>query len=405
MPSDLDKIPYFTINKFIWKWKFHDGADGCKIVPNIALSMDKPAPPLPILQKPKVAEPKHASTEPKRDSLDKMVDGLERVGKSLARFQAWLNAPDSPKPTIVKLKRDDSVPAFDIQEIPATMRKIYLPTSAALMERWFSGKLNYSRTSSDEEVEINQDGLSYPSDMYDMSTVKLDWVLRFPRAKQQFDHLINEEIRSQKSINQLYKLLLPYKDCATRLYTDDICGNDLRSIHRRFQFQYSRVDSTLGQKIGTQLDAQLRNNGVPDDLSGALGSFNIYAALGSARFSWDVDSRRTTAEVTGLWVYVKDNYTFTDKSGERSQYLGHWSSDGVIVVPYSAAAAFLNSEHVPYVKYAVARGNPFIKGNVYYPVENIDFRRWSEMHGRGGDFIIYSDKKYIPISPFIKIRL
>nr|WP_310645704.1 hypothetical protein [Burkholderia cenocepacia] len=27
------------------------------------------------------------------------------------------------------------------------------------------------------------------------------------------------------------------------------------------------------------------------------------------------------------------------------------------------------------------------------------------MHGRGGDFIIYSDKRYIPISPFIKIRL
>lgn len=405
MPSDLDKIPYFTINKFIWKWKLHDGADGCKIVPNIALSMDKPAPPIPIQQKPKVAEPKRASTGPKRDSLDKMVDDLERVGKALARFQAWLNAPDHPKPAIVKLKRDDFVPKFDIQEIPAAMRKIYLPTSAALMERWFSGKLNYSRTSSDEEAEINQDGLSYPSDMYDMSTVKLDWVLRFPRAKQQFDYLINEAIRSQKSISQLHKLLLPYKDCATRLYTDDICGDDLRSMHRRFQFQYSRVDSTLGQKIGTQLDAQLRNNGVPDDLSGALGSFNIYAALGSARFSWDVDSRQTTAEVTGLWVYVKDNYTFTDKPGERSQYLGHWSSDGVIVVPYSAAAAFLNSEHVPYVKYAVARGNPFIKGNVYYPVENIDFRRWSELHGRGGDFIIYSDKKYVPISPFIKIRL
>ncbi|EML1601764.1 DUF6402 family protein [Burkholderia cenocepacia] len=405
MPSDLDKIPYFTINKFIWKWKLHEGADGCKVVPNIALSMDKPAPLLPIQQKPKVAEPKHASTEPKRDSLDKMVDDLERVGKALARFQVWLNAPGAPKPAIVKLKRDDSVPAFDIQEIPAAMRKIYLPTSAALMERWFSGKLNYSRTSSDEEAEINQDGLSYPSDMYDMSTIKLDWVLRFPRAKQQFDHLINEAIRSQKSINELYKLLLPYKDCATRLYTDDICRNDLRSMHRRFQFQYARIDSTFGQKIGTQLDAQLRNNGVPDDLSGALGSFNIYAALGSARFSWDVDSRRTTAEVTGLWVYVKDNYTFTDKPGERSQYLGHWSSDGVIVVPYSAAAAFLNSEHFPYVKYAVARGNPFIKGNVYYPVENIDFRRWSEMHGRGGDFIIYSDKRYIPISPFIKIRL
>ncbi|VWC53363.1 hypothetical protein BLA13014_08164 [Burkholderia aenigmatica] len=405
MPPSKEKIPYFTINKIFWKWKLHDGADGCKIVPNIALSMDNPAPPLPIQQKPKVAEPEHTSAAAKRDSLDKMVDDLERAGKALARFQAWLNAPAPPKPAIVKLKKDDSVPSFDIQDIPAAMRKIYLPISATLMERWFSGKLNYSRTSSDESSEVNQDGKPYPSDMYDMSTIKLDWVLRFPRAKRQLDHLINEMIRSPKSRALLYKQLTPYKDCAARLYTDDICGNDLRDLHRRFQFQYSYVDSTLGQKIGTQLDAQLRNNGVPDDLSGALGSFNIYAALGSARFSWDVDSHRTTAEVTGVWVYVKDNYTFTDKSGERSQYLGHWSSDGVIVVPYSAIAAFSNSEYVPYVKYAVASGNSLIKGNVYYPVEKIDFRRWSEIHNRGGDFVIYSDKKYIPISPPIEISL
>ncbi len=241
--------------------------------------------------------------------------------------------------------------------------------------------------------------------MYDMSTIKLDWILRFPRAKRQFDYLINEMIRSPKSRIRLYKLLIPHKDCAARLYTDDICGNDLRDLHRRFQFQYSKVDSTFGQKIETQLDAQLRNNGVPDDLSGALGSFNIYMALGSARFSWDVDSHRTIAEVTGVWVYVKDNYTFTDKSNERSQYLGHWSSDGVIIVPYSAIAAFSNSEHIPYVKYAVARGDSLIKGNVHYPVENIDFRKWSKIHDRGGDFIIYSDKKFIPISPPIEISL
>jgi len=356
-------------------------------------------------QKSSAAKPKQAPATPKRDSLDKIVDNLELAGKALGRFQAWLNAPAPPKPVIAKIKNGDSAPAFDIQEIPAAMRKIYLPTSAKFMERWFSGRLNYSRTSSDESSEINQDGKPYPPDMYDMSTVKLDWILRFPRAKRQFDHLINEMIRSPKSRSQLYKILAPHKDCAARLYTDDICGDDLRDLHRRFQFQYSKVDSTFGQKIETQLEAHLRNDGVPDDLSGALGSFNIYAALGSARFSWDVDSHRTTAEVTGVWVYVKDNYTFTDKSGERSQYLGHWSSDGVIIVPYSALSAFSNSEHIPYVKYAVARGDSLIKGNVYYPVENIDFRRWSEIHSRGGDFIIYSDKKYIPISPPIGIPL
>ncbi|WP_249744553.1 DUF6402 family protein [Burkholderia pyrrocinia] len=191
---------------------------GCKIVPNISLSMDKPAPPLPMQQKSNATELKHSSATPKRDSLDKMVDALERAGKALARFQVWLNAPP-PKPSIVKLKKGDPVPAFDIQEIPAAMRKMYLPTSAKLMERWFSGKLNYSRTSSDESLEINQYGKPYPSDMYDMSTIKLDWILRFPRAKRQFDYLINEMIRSPKSRIQLYKLLIPHKDCAARLYT------------------------------------------------------------------------------------------------------------------------------------------------------------------------------------------
>lgn len=241
------------------------------------------------------------------------------------------------------------------------MRRLHLPVSAALMDRWFSGRLNYSPTTSAEQVEINQDGQPYAADMYDTSTVKLNWILRFPRAKEQFDRLVNEAIRSPKSRDGLYKILIPYKDCATRLYTDDICGDDLREMHRRFQFQYSRVDGTFEQKIRTQLDARLRTNGVPDDLSGALGSFNIYAALGSVRFSWDVNSRKTTAEVTGVWVYVKDNYTFTDKFGELSQYLGHWSTSDVIVVPYNAAATFLNSEYIPYVKYAVARGNPLIK--------------------------------------------
>jgi len=262
-----------------------------------------------------------------------MVDDIERAGRALARFQAWLNAPNPPKPIAeIKIKNVASVPAFDIQEIPGAMRKLFLPVSARLMDRWFSGALNYSPTTADEQAEVNQNGKAYPADMYDTSTVKLDWVLRFPRAKKQFDLLLNEIIRSPKSRDELYKQLLPYKDGPPRLYTEDICGNNLRELHRRFQFQYAKVDGTFGQKIETLLDARLRNNGAPDDLSGALGSFNIYAALGSARFWWDVESRRTTAEVTGVWVYVKDNYTFTDKPGEPSQYLGHWSSNGVIVV-------------------------------------------------------------------------
>jgi hypothetical protein len=125
-----------------------------------------------------------------------------------------------------------------------------------------------------------------------------------------------------------------------------------------------------------------------------------------------VEWRRCEADVKGIWVYVKDNYTFTDKQGKRSQYLGHWSSDGVIVIPLDAVAA--SSPYIPYVESSVtlpyidapvALGKPAIKGNVYYPVHNSDFRRWAIKHQRGGDFVIYSDRRYVPVVPPIKVYL
>jgi len=322
--------------------------------------------------------------------------------------------PDPPKPpTSAKpVKQKETVPPFDIQEIPAAMRKIHLPVSAALMERWFAGKLNYSPTTANENAEINQDGKTYPPDMYDTATIKLDWVLRFPRAKDKFDYLIKEAIRSPKAVKELHDKLATYKNKVIDLFTSDICKNDPASLHHHFQFQRVAVDGTFGDKISLLLTTEFERSGAPDDLTGALGSFVIYAALGHARFSWDVESRRTTAQVTGVWVYVKDNYTFTDQQGDRTQYLGHWSSDGVIVIPFDALAA--TSPYIPYVESSVTLpyidapvvlGKPVIKGNVYYPVHNSDFRQWAIKHKRGGDFVIYSDRRFIPVVPPITIFL
>lgn len=142
-----------------------------------------------------------------------------------------------------------------------------------------------------------------------------------------------------------------------------------------------------------------RNKGVPDDLVGALGSFNIYAAIGYANFK-----NRNEVRISGLYVYVKDSYDFTDLSGDVSQYLGHWSKNGVIVVPYNAAAAALN-ESALYTEYPVTVGNSRVAGNVYYPVQNSDFREWALKHQRGGDFIVYSDYRFVPLTPPLTVYL
>ncbi|MGV2291755.1 DUF6402 family protein [Trinickia sp. YCB016] len=428
MTSGNEEIPYYKINKMLWRWKHQDGA---RAVREVSLSMDKAPPPLPApLESSMFQAP--APKPPKPDPATKTADNVVRVLDAFSRFKAWLDAPEPPElPSPPKpVKKVDTVPAFDIQEIPGAMRKEFMPVSAKLMERWFAGRLNYSPTDTDENAEINQEGKPYPPDMYDMTTVTLAWVLKFRRAKEKFDYLINEAIRSTAARKALEDKFFRYKDQYNggykyRIVTIENSGlakNDPITLHSRYQFQRAVVDGTFGEKIALLLNAKLKNDGSPDDLTGALGSFNFYAAIANATISWDADAGRSKAVVTGIYVYVKDGYTFTDKKGARSQYLGHWSRNRVIVVPYDAAAEKISG--LPYNKgapiiakrsvgalgvgafpAAVVIGSAAIKGNIYYPVYNSSFREWSIKHQRGGDFIVYTDRRYVQVNPPIEVYL
>jgi hypothetical protein len=108
--------------------------------------------------------------------------------------------------------------------------------------------------------------------------------------------------------------------------------------------------------------------------------------------------------VTHIVVYVTDGYSFEGPSDTRSQYLGHWSKEGVIVVPAYAGA---NLAGLPWLDYPVTAGNSaeslYQPGKVYYPVRNLSFRDWQLRHRRGGDFIIYSDWKSIRLEKPIRV--
>ncbi|MCC8400293.1 DUF6402 family protein [Paraburkholderia sp. MMS20-SJTN17] len=397
-----DEFAYFKINKLLWRWKKQDGA---RAVHEVSLSTDSAPPPLPPAP---VAAAKSAPSPlklPKPDPTVKMIDDLLKVAHSVSRFREWLDTPAPPKLTkpAKSPAPKKTVPPFDIQEIPNALRKEMMPIGAKLMERWFAGRLNYSPSPSDEFNEINQHGKPYPPDMYDTTTVKMDWVLKFPRARHKYDYLVNDAIRSPAALRVLHKKLHFYKH-RSELSTRDISRDDPQRLHRFFQFQHVEVDGTFAEKIKLQLMADVARTGVPDDLTAALGSFVIYAAVGHVRLSRDpLDTQRTTAEVTGVWTYVKDNFTFTDEPTERSQYLGHWSGNGVIVMPLDGVGAA--SPYIPYVESPVTLGDPVIKGQVYYPIHNSDFRRWAAKHQRGGDFIIYSDRRFVPLFPPIVLYL
>jgi hypothetical protein len=384
-------LPYYKMNKLI---PYFSKEDGARIVREVSLSLDR-APPVRKEVKPR---PAPAAKRPKPQPGDGLIKMLELH----SRFRTWLETPDPPKAP-KPVEQEKTVPPFDIQEIPRAMRKLHLPMSATLMDRWFAGRLNYSRTTDDERAEIDQDGKPYQTDMYETTTVKLGWVRQFTRTKESFDFLIGEAIRTEKARFVLAKMLGPYKEYDGDIFPEELCKKDPLLLHRHFQFQRVGVDGTFAQKIALLLTTQWKRSGAPDDLTGALGSFNFYAAIAHAEVRWDTYARRKIAKVTGVWVYAKDNYTFTDDTGERSQYLGHWSRNGVIVIPLDAVAE--RSPYIPYLDYPVTLGNPLVKGNVYYPVYNSDFRKWALKHQRGGDFVTYSDRLFVPVRPHITTYL
>jgi hypothetical protein len=296
-----------------------------------------------------------------------------------------------------------TVPPFDLQEIPDVMRKLNMPVSAKLMERWFAGALNYSRTDDAERMLINQDGKPYPDSMIDKTSVKLKWVLQFERAKQSYDDLVKWKVKSHPAQDALRRIFEPYRDTIQSFYVKDVCKDNLLEIHRRFQFQYAGVESSFTQKLRQYVEREYAYRGIPDDLTGALGSFNIYAAPFHVRIDYG------TVFIDSLLVYVKDHYTFTDKKGEVSQYLGHWGPKGIVVLPYNELLSITNTHATPvgefYAESAIAVADPQVRGNTYFPIWNSNFREWQLHHHRGGDFLIFSDYTAVKLSQPIQVPL
>lgn len=374
------KIPYYKINPFLSKWTLCGGADGCEVVYEDELSLGKP-PPVP-----KGREKAGPTVPPQMpDPVTKMLNDLHTVATAPARFKAWLNKHDPTKPTEpapVPLQKDDPIPPFDIQEIPATMRKLNMPKAATLMERWFAGELNYSPDDKAERDGLNQDGEPYPPNMIDKTDITMKWALGFQRAKISYADLVKNVIYSATSIGELRKILRRYPERTIVDAETLFCGK-IEDIHKFLQFEMAAVEGTLEDKASQALNRAVEDRGVPDDLTATLGSFNFYAAIERASIGNGV------ATVSEISVYIRDNYTFGTAPGYASQYLGHWSSKGIIVVPITEGATVAKRE---WANFSVKLGDPKIKGNVYRPVRNKDFRLWQKMHGRGGDFFIYSDR-------------
>jgi len=138
-----------------------------------------PAPPAPRLTP---AQKQAAKDKQLRKNVLALMEGVSAMAE-------WFSQPPSPRKSAASVAPAPAPPPavqlkpFDIQDIPATMGKLRMLVSAAMMERWFRGQLNYSPTEKDEQGGLNQKGQPYPPSMIDKSLITMDWVLRYERAR------------------------------------------------------------------------------------------------------------------------------------------------------------------------------------------------------------------------------
>jgi hypothetical protein len=270
--------------------------------------------------------------------------------------------------------------------------------------------------------------------MVDTRDVTLSFVLGYKKVKAKYDGLIREQIYSSAALGMATKAIHAIVE---KKFIDDgvaftgdvdtfsLSNGNIQDLHRDFQFQLASVSSldTLSDSYG------------PTDLTASLANFNLMAAIANASIRSEkyynygagapVFCCKSSVEITHIYAYAKDSYSFSDKPGRKSsQYLGHWNKYGVVMVPAAVAADFANGlseKHSPDVEWGDSPDTPTLmsyiydngfkkpidvlnglfndlrKKDVYYPIRNSDYNAWRSKFKRGGDFAIYTELKKIKL--------
>ena len=432
MPAQL-RLPYYRLDfagffALQRGWELVAMAYGCKPLnnPQTAILMEKKPPLLPeekaLLAKQAAEKRKADAEEAKTRKAAQKAEPqqsrpqaakIEKVALKVTNDQAKIKPPD------VECK---TPPPFDMLDLPDAMDKVGFTVSARLARRWFNGRKH----------EIPNDRhYVYPDDMVDTKIVSLDFILKYRKARDKYEQLISSEIYSdaaskaiKKRIGEILSKRFIVNDIAYSGELDALTysGGDIQKLHNAFRFQNITVSNfdTLDWSFGLT------------DLTASLANFSFFAAVANAQIytekyhSYPVGKPmgnccQSHVEVTHIYVYAKDSYSFADKPGKKaSQYLGHWNRFGVILIP-TAVVSDLATHHdydvqwgdSPYSDDGFDRPVDILKGmfgemrkqDVYYLVRNSDYHKWREKFGRGGDFVIYTQPKKIKLPKSIKFTL
>ena len=422
--AKVRKIPYYTMERSLFRgkvWKKYDGSFGAVPINTLQkVSYERLAPGTLPPPKPPKPTKEQLKSQQAEEAHQKALAELQKKQQLLKQKQ-----PEQPKPKVVEAEEKEKLPEFDLQDIPNTMDKMGWPVSAKVARKWFSSPKHIYNDAPNSIQPL------------DDATVTLKWALRFGSVENKFNELREVKIYSEKAIvgakkkitGEIKKRFIDQKLVNLTFDTQPI--NDIRQFHIDWQIQFQTI-STSNTLDGLYMT----------DLTGVLGNFNIYVAIGHVEvntekyFKYDKVARTkkycidATATITHIYAYLKDDYSFNDKNDGNSQYLGHWNKNNIIL-SYAAAVSDLidgkkihtNMGNSPIVETKInwdylpgkAIEKPvdkrtgvvrkFLEKDVYWPIYNKSYNEWREQNNRGGDFMIYSKPQLFKLKKTIVIKL
>lgn len=226
------------------------------------------------------------------------------------------------------------MPLSSITNIPRIMRAKGWTRGAALLERWFAGP------SAAKPAYANPD----------LTTITMDWVLSFDRAKAVYDQMINDQVWANQAAKPLVASRLRARGSVDVSFEySKLSPADMHGIHVNTR--------TVSGGYGTTFDG----------LVAALGNFSIYVSPVSGESTSKNGKLEISIDRVGF--HIVDSFDF-----EGDQYLGNWDE---------------NSNRV-------YNGSTKLGGT---PVYNETFRDWRRANNKGGDFLVYTDVKMVDVNP------
>ena len=291
--------------------------------------------------------------------------------KNPVKIQSTLSFESKLSPAYITQGKKVEIDMLKLSDLPGVMRNMGWVVAPKLMERWFQGDAFVLHE--DLRDTYDDSPLFMPPEHYDDENVTMDWALQFDRFAEAYGSILTDYAT----------------EASTILLEDRLkrCG-------------WPATSPKLGNTSMTarELNATCQIQTVPcGKLTDTIDDF--YGAIGRGMVQLAVVGHVHRGKIGELFIidkvglYLKDCYEFET----LVQFLGAWTK----------TKALGKAEMLSRLAAAASPvGTQILKLNEpAFHVFNHHFREYREKHGKGGDFVIYSDVKWLPGRDFPPIPL